>query len=253
MQPKTALDWSDDNRSFRLGEFDFVVIQQPRLDPDLIPGENCFAFHKGRPLVEEYLDFFRSFPIPRPRYFVELGLFDGGSVPFWFELLTPDKHVGIDIQDREDPPYFRAYVERRGLAGRIETHWKTNQADAARVGKICDDAFGSEPLDLIIDDASHFYEETRASFEILFPRLRVGGLYIIEDWAWFHWRGIEEGWREKRPLTHLIHELSEAIGSSRSVIDTMVVRGGFAAVRRGPGEFRPGRFRLSDYIYRHPR
>lgn len=248
-----ALNWSEDNSSFRLGELCFVAIQERRSNPGLVPGENCFGFHKGRLLVEEYLDFFRSFPIDRPRHLLELGLFDGGSVPFWFELLKPDKHVGIDLQDREDSPYFRAYVEERNLSERIETHWRTNQADPVRVGEICEAAFGPECLDLVIDDASHFYEETRASFEILFPRLRAGGLYIIEDWAWFHWRGIEEGWREKRPLTHLIHELSEAIGSSRSVIDTMVVRGGFAAVRRGYGDLKPGRFRLSEYVYRHPR
>ena len=39
-----------------------------------------------------------------------------------------------------------------------------------------------EPLDLVIDDASHLYGPTMASFEVLFPRLRPGGLYVIEDW-----------------------------------------------------------------------
>lgn len=253
MQPAATPEWSPDNRSFTLNELRFVAVPDPPSDPALKPGENCFAFHKGRPLVEEYLDFLRCAPLERPRNLIELGLFEGGSVPFWFELLRPDKHVGIDIQDGEDSPYFRAYLEGRNLADRIATFWRTNQADFRRLGEICEGAFGSEPLDLVIDDASHFYAETRASFEILFPRLRSGGLYIIEDWAWFHWRGIERGWREKRPLTHLIHEITEAVGSSRSVIESAVIRGGFAAVRRGSGALKPGRFDLSDYIYRHPR
>ena len=34
----------------------------------------------------------------------------------------------------------------------------------------------------MIDDASHLLAESRSSFESLFPRLRPGGLYIIEDW-----------------------------------------------------------------------
>ena len=31
---------------------------------------------------------------------------------------------------------------------------------------------------------SHLRDETIASFETLFPRLRPGGQYVIEDWAW---------------------------------------------------------------------
>jgi hypothetical protein len=45
----------------------------------------------------------------------------------------------------------------------------------------------SAPLDLVIDDASHIYGPTKASFQALFPLLRPGGLYLIEDWAWAHW------------------------------------------------------------------
>jgi hypothetical protein len=41
--------------------------------------------------------------------------------------------------------------------------------------------FGAMPLDLVSDDASHLLRETRASFNALFPRLRSGGEYIIED------------------------------------------------------------------------
>ena len=38
----------------------------------------------------------------------------------------------------------------------------------------------------MIDDASHLYEPSLASFETLFPLLRPGGTYIIEDWKWEH-------------------------------------------------------------------
>ena len=41
-------------------------------------------------------------------------------------------------------------------------------------------------FDLIVDDASHLYRPTLASFEVLYPRLRPGGTYVIEDWAGDH-------------------------------------------------------------------
>jgi hypothetical protein len=39
-------------------------------------------------------------------------------------------------------------------------------------------------MNLVVDDASHTYEDTKASFETLFPLLQPGGIYAIEDWSW---------------------------------------------------------------------
>src|SRR5262249_33219395 len=142
---------------------------------------------------------------------------DGGSVAFWHELLRPRKHVALDLRDREDNPYFRRYVESRGLSGRIETYWKTDQADQARLREIVARGFDG-PLDLVIDDASHLYGPTRASFEVLFPMLVPGGLYIIEDWAWGHWPGVigpDHPWAGEEPLTTLVVKLVEVVGTGR--------------------------------------
>ena len=62
--------------------------------------------------------------------------------------------------------------------------------DAPVLARRVDAAFGNRPLDLVMDDASHLGPQTRASFETLFPRLRAGGLYIIEDWSW-HLQGLD--------------------------------------------------------------
>ena len=35
----------------------------------------------------------------------------------------------------------------------------------------------------MIDDASHLYHPTVTTFELLFPRIRKGGRFVIEDWA----------------------------------------------------------------------
>jgi len=42
----------------------------------------------------------------------------------------------------------------------------------------------ADEVDLVVDDACHAYEETKASFEFLFPLLQPGGIYLIEDWSW---------------------------------------------------------------------
>ena len=37
------------------------------------------------------------------------------------------------------------------------------------------------PFDLIVDDASHFPVEQQASFDALWPAVKEGGLYVVED------------------------------------------------------------------------
>lgn len=76
-----------------------------------------------------------------------------------------------------------------GLSDRVRLHYGMSQGDRAAVGAILDAEFGTGPLDMIIDDASHQLDLPRASFEVAFPRLRPGGVYVLEDWGWAHWAG----------------------------------------------------------------
>lgn len=121
----------------------------------------------------------------RPENILELGMWDGGSLAFWFEQCKPRKIVGIDLKKRDDSPSFQKFAADK--SDLIKTYWGINQGDSERLREIVRVEF-SAPLDLVVDDASHIYEPTLASFETLFPLLRPGGLYVIEDWAWEHWK-----------------------------------------------------------------
>ena len=218
-------------------------------------GGDHFRFYKIKELVDQYENFFSRRSDFRAKRVIELGIYDGGSTAFWYELFQPQKHVALDIQGQTDPPYFRRYVESRGLGGRIKTYWNTDQADKARLRTIVETEFESPP-DLVIDDASHFYRQTRASFEALFPLLIPGGLYIIEDWAWGHWPEFlvpNHPWAAEDPLTRLAIELLEAAGTSAQFILSMVAYRGFVVVERGPQQLdKASHFNLEDHIIRRP-
>ena len=218
-------------------------------------GEACFSFYKIKPLIDQYARFWATRPGFRAAHMLELGLWDGGSLAFWHELLHPDKSVGLDLADRADSAYFRRYVAERGLAERVKTYWATNQADAPRLKHIVAAEFAG-PLDLVLDDASHLYGPSKASFEALFPRLRPGGLYILEDWAWAHWRDFQapdHAWAAEPAPTQLVTELCECAGSNLAVISSVTVYQGFVAVERGPApEADLGDFRLERFIMRRP-
>jgi predicted O-methyltransferase YrrM len=114
---------------------------------------------------------------------VELGVAQGGGTALTLLFGRPRRLVSIEY-DPHPVAGLAGLVERLGMSDRVHTYYGVDQADRPRVEDIVGRAFGDEPLDLVIDDASHLLAETTASFETLFPRLRPGGQYLIEDWAW---------------------------------------------------------------------
>jgi hypothetical protein len=214
-------------------------------------GEDCFGFYKNRQLVEQYERFWSTTSF-RPRRLLEIGIWDGGSSAFWYEHLQPERLVAIDLQDREDSPYFRRYLTAKNLHGLLITHWRTDQSDRARLWEIVDRDLGGE-IDLVIDDGSHLDRPTRASFEALFPRLPPGGLYIIEDWAWEHWPEFQDPnhfWAGEQSLTDFVCELVAATGSSRTLIRSVAVYEGFVVIERGAGDADRHAFRLANHVRR---
>jgi hypothetical protein len=142
----------------------------------------------------------------------------------------------------------------------------TDQTDATKLHSIVREDLEGH-LDLVIDDASHLYAQTKRSFELLFPLLRTGGLYIIEDWSWGCWPNLPTDF----PLPHgtelpkLIAELNEATGSIarslpvkgvtasiRPLIAMMEIFPDFVVLERGPGESPPGGLLIDSYITRRP-
>jgi hypothetical protein len=81
-------------------------------------------------------------------------------------------------------------------------------------------------LDWIIDDASHWYAPTLASFNGLFPYLIEGGVYAIEDWAWAHWQpwqGPDAPWQSEPALSNLLFEICMAHATEPELIKEVIV------------------------------
>jgi SAM-dependent methyltransferase len=216
-------------------------------------GDECFVFYKVKQLVSQYDHFFSSREFQCQRFF-ELGLWEGGSLPFWFEAFKPIKIVGIDLADKRDSGYFQRYVIQRDLQNRVKTYWRVNQADSHRLKQIVAEEF-DDSLDLILDDASHVYDATLSSFQTLFQYLRPGGLYIIEDWAWEHWpdcTGPNSPLAQCKGLTDLISQMIEAVGTSEKLIKSVTVYQGFAVIERNAASIAPN-FELANQIERRPK
>ncbi|MEO7837023.1 MAG: class I SAM-dependent methyltransferase [Acidimicrobiales bacterium] len=206
--------WQPDRVLFR----DLVFLLTQEQDGADCSRTRAFDLFKGKWTLEQYDRFWSHRPDFEAKSIVELGMWDGGSTALWFEFFQPDKLVAMDIMTKGDSEYFCEYVRSRNIESRISTHWGVDQSNAAQVGEIVASEF-SRPLDLVIDDASHMYRETQSSFEQLFPRLRPGGLYIIEDWAWSYFEEFQtpgHPWSVTTELSKLVMQLIEANASTQS-------------------------------------
>lgn len=195
---------------------------------------------KTRDHIECFTERMKGF---RAEAIFELGVFKGGSTVFLHQTLHPRTLIAVDI-DPDPVPALEAYVSRHGLDAVIRRHYGVDQTDDARIDAILDTELGDERLDLVVDDASHGYPETRATFEALFPRLRPGGRYVIEDWAWAHfdqdlWQRDGGYWRERPALTNLVVEAMLVLGSFPDVVAEVHLEPDFVEIARGTRDLPP--------------
>ena len=239
------LDWRDDH--FRLGGRTFRLQHQF----DANTADDAFMFYKDRGQVEQYSRFFGETGFA-PKRVLELGIWDGGSAAFWTEMLGLDRYAAIDLQDKGDSHYFSQWQRERG-DGRVSTHWGISQSDGPELRRIIHER-DLAPLDWVIDDCSHQYEPSKQSFEILFPLLRPGGWYVIEDWAWdlqAPFREKSHPWGVHPPLHPLILEIARVNPSRPDLVRSLRVYPDLVAIERGPAS--ADGFTLAGSIARRPR
>jgi predicted O-methyltransferase YrrM len=241
-----TLTWERDDRCV-VGDTVFQIPPADLLDsdhPQMSMEGAEFLLLRERSLVDRYVELVEEV---RPRHIVELGIMHGGGTALLFELAHPRRLVAIDNRPPKGSK-LRDYIARRGL-DQVVRIYDVNQADRRRLDEIVEEEFGDEPLDLVVDDCSHLYEATRASFNELFPRLRPGGVYTIEDWRWAHppldAESLEGMWRDEVPLTRLIFELVLAVPSMPGLISEIKIETELVQVRRGDAAVDPRGFQIS--------
>ena len=201
---------------------------------------------KSRHMIEYYENLFANFDI---RNIFDIGIFKGGSIVFFYELVRPKKIVGIDIEPTPNRA-LKEFILKNGLEDVLRPIYNIDQANAQAVHLIVEQEFRGEPIDLIVDDGCHYLDETRATFNTLFQYLRNGGLYVIEDWGWAHWPGIwqENGgpWKDRPATTSFIFELIMLAASRPDLIEKIEILHDLAVIQKGKAQDFPGGFNVSE-------
>jgi len=213
-----------------LDDVSIVLDTRPGKDRDKSKG-STFVMVKEEGMIDFYKELKRR-DGENIKNIMEVGMFEGGSLVFFDKLFTPDKIVGVDIRREPIKPLER-YVRDKS---HIKTYYGRSQD---KIGTLMA-ARSNFPdgIDLVVDDASHMYAETKATFEMLFPLVRPGGYYIIEDWAWAHQpdhnQDTPHPWHDKPALTNLVFQIVVA-SACYGVIEEVVVNSNLVCIKKGRG------------------
>lgn len=96
----------------------------------------------------------------------------GESLRMWKFYFPKSKIFGIDIFDKRDLEEKRIRI------------FQGSQADSEFLLNVCREI---GEIDIIIDDGSHINEHVLTSFNILFPLMKKGGIYVVEDIQSAYW------------------------------------------------------------------
>jgi len=141
--------------------------------------QKIFDRHEGRlihkwehyfPVYKQHLSAFRR----RPVRVLEIGIYHGGSLQMWRRYFGKKAAIlGVDID-----PSCAQYAEP-GIDIEIG-----DQGDPKFWANIIEKY---KYFDVVVDDGSHIAQHQIASFESLWPHLRNGGIYIVEDCHTAYW------------------------------------------------------------------
>lgn len=133
----------------------------------------------GHYYTPHYQHFFRKFKFKRMNVLeIGVGGYDdpirgGNSLRMWKSYFPFSKIFSIDIYDKSKLQERRIKI------------YQGSQVDTVLLDRICEEV---GDFDLIIDDGSHVNEHVIQSFEYLFPKLKKGGYYVIEDTQTSYWK-----------------------------------------------------------------
>jgi hypothetical protein len=137
-------------------------------------GTDKFGQHEYTPVYEALMRALRRKPVRLLEIGVGgyAGALGGESLRTWAAYFRRGRITGIDLYDKTALS-----------AGRVQV-FQCSQVDAPKLTEL---ATAHGPFDFIIDDGSHLNAHQIETFGILWPHLKDGGVYIVEDVQTSYW------------------------------------------------------------------
>lgn len=131
---------------------------------------------KWDPYLDAYEKHFSRFVDKEP-IMLEIGIADGGSIEMWLKYFGKSKIYGVDA----DPNWLN---HKYSQEGNVELSYG-DQADPV----FWDMYLKDKPLfDIVLDDGGHEMNQQIITLLKVFPHVRDGGVFMIEDTHTSYWK-----------------------------------------------------------------
>jgi cephalosporin hydroxylase len=172
------------------------------------PLEEYFNKNKGK-LIHKWLHYFdiydRHFSKYRkqPVTILEFGVFQGGSLQMWRKYFgRKARIIGVDIN-----PKCKT-LEEKGIEIYIG-----DQADRAFLKKLMKKV---GPVDVVIEDGGHKMDQQINTFEEVYPYVKDGGIFLIEDLHTSYWADYDGGYRKRDSFIEYAKDIIDDINAYHS-------------------------------------
>lgn len=121
------------------------------------------VYHNYLEIYEKYFSKYRN----NLENFLEIGLWQGDSIRMWRDYFTTGNLVGADILDLSHVvlPNTQIHI--------------CDQSDRNQLNDLVSKTFNE--FDIIIDDGGHWQHQQQITLGFMFPYLKSGGVFVIED------------------------------------------------------------------------
>ena len=129
---------------------------------------------------------------------LEIGVDRGGSLEIWKKYFpVGSKIYGVDINPK---------CNKINFSENIQFH-----LGSASDRSFMEKTFKNVEFDIILDDGSHICSDVIETFEMMFPKLKNGGLYVVEDMRTSYLKRFGGGIRKKGTSIEYFKNFVEAL------------------------------------------
>ena len=162
------------------------------------------TLHEGHMYTQIYEKHMSPFLELEPTI-VEIGIndarFPGGCLKFWDKVFNKMKYYGFDIVNCENLNFNREKINV----------YQGDQSKSEDLENFISHFDIAKKIDFIIDDGSHEHDHIVTTFETLFPYLKNGGQYFVED--------LHAGWAKRTETIFKIKKYLEKYFEGRYSLD----------------------------------
>ncbi|HWB25351.1 MAG TPA: class I SAM-dependent methyltransferase [Chitinophagaceae bacterium] len=154
--------------------------------------------HKWNHYFDIYDRYFSSY-VDKEVKVLEIGVSQGGSIDLWKKYFGENlKYYGIDIN-----PKCKQFDDGKNV--RIFIGSQEDKTFLEKVKAEIDD------IDILIDDGGHTMRQQIVTFEMLFNKIKYGGLYLCEDNHSSYWFNFGGGMKRRGTYIEYIKNLIDVM------------------------------------------